>query len=855
MLLSVLSGLCILALIGYVVSHFLNRMNHRIIDHQKISESFINKKNWLSAFGAFFTAFYLLLNLVLWALFGAEQILAFALFILIKIKQLLTWIWETILSPTVVLILKLLWHYPIGFLWKNTQLSVSKISPSFNLKDQKKASLILMKLLAALAGVYVIQSLVDQTWFDVIALLATLGGLIYLMVSLGLIYANHPSMLVARRAILIKFGALLLLAASIGVVALIFVLNNHHISFSSIGLPATEILLPIATLLSLAIALTVPFGIAYFMEKGETDWNSYISNLVSRLPKLIYALPFLAFGLFIVSLLPALVYFGLDLGTGLISGANINEHHTRIIQFSDLDNQYIELSSDIEAAQLEIKRIDSISAADSIATYALIAEIESDIADIQSIADQLMAQQIFHLPEDFYETEGQTFSFPPILNCQSYSWEIKDSDDNLIFSKSIPAEKEHSSVLYFKWSEEGRYSISVIPENSCEKGEKYTAAIKVLDYPKRSDAARISGPTSLCAYDEVTFTTSDNFSQYEWVVPEGVSILEGSGTDKIKVKWGANSGVISLRGNKKGEASSVYTNVEVAVNPGLDEINVENFQYPEDDPDFEFPSHSFTFYDVAEANDSIKTLHLMIEAAVYDRETRADQWLTKVNSIENQIEQFEETQDSLIVTWLSTLFSMMGFILLSVLLLPGLGYFFKFHHALFSFHQEGTHYIINQWNELKDRDDRQPLLGWFLLVVLSLSASLFFGAASMGSLPFELPFDFDQQVKFSINHGDTGSIEELAPINQDTYKIQLFAGSRQKSEAYISALSNQGLSCEMIEKLDGSFRVVLADSFLNADTACSELILFKESSPSYSESFLIVGHNGEFEAYDTMNCF
>jgi hypothetical protein len=751
MFISTLSGLCILALIGYVVSHFLNIVNHRIIDHKKITESFLDEKSWLSALGAFITAFYLLLNLVLWALFGAEQILAFALFILIKIKQLLIWIWETILLPTVVLILKLLWHYPIGFLWKNTQLSVSQIWPSFNLKDQKKASIILIKVLAVLAAVYIIQSLVDQTWFDVIALLATLGGLIYLMVSLGLIYANHPSMLAARRAVLIKFGFMILLAASIALVALIFVFNNHHISFSSIGFPASEILLPIATLLSLAIALTVPFGIAYYMEKGETDWISYISNLVSRLPKLIYALPFLAFGLFIVSLLPALVYFGLDHGIGLISGANINEHQNRIIQFSDLDNQYIALSSDIEAAQLEIQRIDSISAADSIATYALIAEFESDIAAIQSIADQLKVQQIFHLPEDFYETEGQTFSFPPILN----------------FSKSIPAEKEHSSVLYFKWSEEGRYSISVIPENSCEKGEKYTASIKVLGYPRRSDAAPISGPTSLCAYDEVTFTTPGEFSQYEWVVPEGVSIIEGSGTDKIKVNWGGNSGVISLRGNKKGEASSVHTNVEVAVKPGLDEIIVENFQYPEDEPDFEFPSHSFTFYDVAEANDSIETLQIRIEDALYAREARADQWLAKVNSIGNQIEQFEETQDSLIVTWLSTLFSMIGFILLSVLLLPGLGYFFKFHHALFSFHEEDTHYIINQWNELKDRDDRQPLLGWFLLVVLALSASLFFGAASMGSLPLNFPFDFDQQVKFSINQGDTNSIEELAPLNQD----------------------------------------------------------------------------------------
>lgn len=315
-----------------------------------------------------------------------------------------------------------------------------------------------------------------------------------------------------------------------------------------------------------------------------------------------------------------------------------------------------------------------------------------------------------------------------------------------------------------------------------------------------------------------------------------------------------DSGIISLRGNKKGEASSVHTNVEVVVKPGLDEINVENFQYPEDEPDFEFPSHSFTFYDVAEANDSIESLQIRIEDALYDREARADQWLAKINSIGNQIEQFEETQDSLIVTWLSTLFSMIGFILLSVLLMPGLGYFFKFHHALFSFHEEDTHYIINQWNELKDRDDRQPLLGWFLLVVLSLSAYLFFGAASMGSLPLNFPFDFDQQVKFSINQGDTKSIEELAPLNQDIYKIQLFAGSRQKSEAYIKALSNQGLSCEMIEKIDGSFRVVRAESFLNADAACSELIHFKDSLPSYSESFLIVGHNGEFEAYESMNC-
>lgn len=847
-----LSALGALALLGYAISHFFQIANPRIFNLQKTGASFSKESTWLKAFGALFTVFYLAANLIFWALFGVEQTLNFLFFLINLFKKLVLWVWHTILEPTVAFIVKLIWHYPIGFIWKNTALSFSQIRGSFQLDQHKKGAFALIRLLVLLAFVYIINSLIDQSWFDFISMIVVLAALMYTLISLGLVYANQENIENIRALLGRKFAFMLLLMASLAGIAMILMLNNDKMSVSEIGFPLSEILLPIALVLVLMIVLTVPFGIAYYLQNGETDWNSFISALVIRIPKLIYALPFLALGSAIVSIIPAGIYLGLNQGISSITGQGIEGHHARIMAFANIDNQYGEISDQIAIKEKNILALDSLNEADSLAAMAFVAERQSDIEAMNAVIKTLMKKQIFHLKEDFYETEVQTFSFPPILNCEKYTWEIKDGDDKVIASKALNAENGHSSVLSHRWSKSGKYSISVIPENSCEKGEQYVASALVLEVPKRSSASSISGPRSLCAYDEATFSANANYSQYEWIMPEGVSIIEGSGTSKIKVKWGGNSGTVSLRGNNKDEASSKYTSIEVEVIPGLDKSKSGNYSYPTDVPDFEIPSHDFTIYDVAQANDSIEILNNRIERALAERASNAAAWRLEKQGLFQEIEAYNSAQNGLIIQWFATLFGMLGFILLSILLLPAIAYFFKFNQSLYAYHQDGTHYITSQWQSLRDKDPRQPLFGWFLAIILLLLFMSFSGGISFSAL--ENPFELETSSNAETAEAETPAEGLWVEETEKTFQIQLFAGSKEKSAKLVNKLARQGLQCNAFEKENGDYRVVLAEVFSNKDMACMELYLFKESHPAYSEAFLIVGENGVFEAFDSNDC-
>jgi hypothetical protein len=52
-------------------------------------------------------------------------------------------------------------------------------------------------------------------------------------------------------------------------------------------------------------------------------------------------------------------------------------------------------------------------------------------------------------------------------------------------------------------------------------------------------------------------------------------------------------------------------------------------------------------------------------------------------------------------------------------------YLVTYHYDMFGFEQEGKHYWINLLDELKSKNPNQPLLGIFVLVVLSLGVYFF----------------------------------------------------------------------------------------------------------------------------------
>ena len=121
-----LATIVVIAVIGFIVSKLLNIANTRLFEIKNITDELTSSTPWLKALAPLITLFYLLSNLIFWTLFGFEQLLVLVLLLMGWVKQFFLWIWRIILNPTIVFLIKMLWHYPVVFTWKFTRLHFPK---------------------------------------------------------------------------------------------------------------------------------------------------------------------------------------------------------------------------------------------------------------------------------------------------------------------------------------------------------------------------------------------------------------------------------------------------------------------------------------------------------------------------------------------------------------------------------------------------------------------------------------------------------------------------------------------------------------------------------------------------------
>jgi hypothetical protein len=718
--------------IGFIVSKLLNIANNRLFEIKNITDELTSSTPWLKAFAPLITLFYLLSNLIFWTLFGFEQLLVLVLLLMGWVKQFFLWIWRIILNPTIVFLIKMLWHYPVVFTWKFTRLAFSQIIPSMSFGHLISGAIALLRFLLFVILLYVCDSLIDQTWFTFIAVPFISFAAVYTLITLGLVFSESEHLVNDRKALLTRFSILIVLSSVVSGILSALYFNQDKISVSEFGFPLSEFLIPAFIALLFIIFMSIPFGVAHYVKnKTLGSFSDYTKELLLRLPKLIYSLPFQTLGMMLVMFLPAIIYLTLDRGINLVTGASVDEHQSRVAAFSDIDNDYSTFSDTIDFNENRILKIDSILKADSASKTSYIAELNLRKEAVNAAKSSLSQKAVFQLDEEFYSTESQIFSFPPILNCETFSWEIADSEDKVVAKKDITADAENSSVFVHTWKETGRYTISVIPENSCEKGEQYSTQVSVLGTPSRSEKLRITGPSSLCPNDTVNYSVSDSYSSYEWIVPSDASIIEGDGTNKINVIWGTSSGVVALRGSQKNESISKYSILKVAVGPGLEIAVSESYEYPTDAEDFVIPMHSFAFYDLNSANDSLQKLDEMIADAELTYKEKREVVSLYTSNLLLEIDDCESRQSDLIILWFSNLFGMIGLLLLALLSIPAFSYFFKYNLSLYSFEEAGVVYLLEEWNALKTQDERQPLFGWFFLVVIVAVLTLLSGVTSL----------------------------------------------------------------------------------------------------------------------------
>lgn len=750
----ILSTITAFAALGFILSNILKIANKRLFNIKKISEELISSTPWLKALAPFIAIFYLAINFVLWGVFAVEQILEFIVIIITWLKRLLLWVWNCIIEPTIIFVIKMVWHYPIVFIWKNTELAFSVIRPALSLNSLKIAAKELSKLMAGLFFLYILDSLINQVLFSVFALIVGGFASVYTLITVGLIFSNNKNIHPSRTNLLKRLSVIIGGLIVVGGTLILLMLNNEKIFMSEIGFPVSEIGIPIAVTLLFTLIMAVPFGVAHFMQSNSSmNFGQFFKAMIVRLPKLVYSMPFQALGILITLILPIAIYLILNQGITIVSGESISGHLDRVEEFSDIDNQYFSLAEKIDSNNISIQKADSILVSDSIQTAAFITEMNQALEEVNSKKTRLMQKEIFLLSDDFYTSERQLFSFPPIANCESFHWEITDSEDVVIVKRTLRADSLNSSMFSHVWSNPGSYTVSVVPKNACEEGDRYTAQVKVLPIPNQLKAFRISGPELLCANDTVSYSVADSENSFEWGIPNDASIVEGRATNKIRVVWGKESGVVSLRGigSEQKEEISKFSYLKVMVKPILGKTDNGTFDYPKNDvEDFQIPTRSFAFYTLQSANDSIAKIESEIKHAENSLFSKRDEFLLFNSSKVNENESLNDEQTKLSKTWFSNLFSMIGLIMIFLLVLtPALSYFFKFNYSLYGFHEEGNHYMFNEWNYLKTKDPKQPLFGWFIVVLTVASMMTLTGAAS-----------------FNVDFSNTGS-----PFENETIKL------------------------------------------------------------------------------------
>jgi hypothetical protein len=152
-----------------------------------------------------------------------------------------------------------------------------------------------------------------------------------------------------------------------------------------------------------------------------------------------------------------------------------------------------------------------------------------------------------------YGTES--YSVPVIAGATSYSWSVPSG------VTIISGQNTNTIMVSINLATFITGNINITVQNAC--GSSTTSTLKVSKY---SNTAKITGPTSLCAYTSVSYSVLSTVgTNFNWVVPSWMTITSGQGTSSMTA---AITGVIDQGTIVLNYVSNCNTNESVSVSIG-----------------------------------------------------------------------------------------------------------------------------------------------------------------------------------------------------------------------------------------------------------------------------------------------
>lgn len=163
--------------------------------------------------------------------------------------------------------------------------------------------------------------------------------------------------------------------------------------------------------------------------------------------------------------------------------------------------------------------------------------------------------------------QGQTgvvYTIPAVTNATTYAWTLPSG-----FTITAGANTNSITVSVSGTAASG--NITVTPSNGCNTGVT-SSPFSVTVNPLPGAAGTITGTAAVCQNQSgVSYSVPAiiNASSYNWVVPSGVTIVSGAGTNSIVVNFGASAaaGNITVNGVNacgNGSSSSFFVAVQAA---------------------------------------------------------------------------------------------------------------------------------------------------------------------------------------------------------------------------------------------------------------------------------------------------
>jgi hypothetical protein len=216
-------------------------------------------------------------------------------------------------------------------------------------------------------------------------------------------------------------------------------------------------------------------------------------------------------------------------------------------------------------------------------------------------------------------------------------------------------------------------------------------------------------------------------TDYEWKIKDATSNAEIrkinidrsqiSGSPVFYHQWSkAGNYVISLvPKNICGNATEASVKVEVINRPVE---STANGQGSEDK--FELPVTRY-FVTREAADYAIDMINGEINETQQEKKVALRAFDKQIRVLEDRLNHLEFTSKEHVQMLISKILGLVGLVLMAVLYLSMIWtYLVTYHYDMFGFLQEGKHYWMNLLDEIRMKNPNQPLLGVFVLIILSL---------------------------------------------------------------------------------------------------------------------------------------